>query len=261
MKEAIFKAGVILIACKVWAKRGVSVCLFNMGGVSSELFFDQVDDQLFDFATEDKEEIFKYTTFNRKGTHISNYAVWRFMEDGKEADSVQRQINRRTLSIKMTDNGIGRHFVQCVTRSCEERMISLKIPKLFLALAKSSKTPFVRDDITFLTSQEWAVIEKDVRWENGRRGNQGAVRSVANQMKEKTGEMPSLEAAARVMISRGGKAGLGKPKNGYTECYIMEEVNPANMARLPEKEARFANTKVKAAAQLVHEGAVPSFSS
>ena len=41
----------------------------------------------------------------------------------------------------------------------------------------------------------------------------------------------------------------------------MEEVNPANMARLPEKEARFANTKVKAAAQLVHEGAVPSFSS
>jgi hypothetical protein len=33
MKEAIFKAGVILIACKVWAKRGVSVCLPNMGGV------------------------------------------------------------------------------------------------------------------------------------------------------------------------------------------------------------------------------------
>jgi hypothetical protein len=189
MKEAIFKAGVILIACKVWAKRGVSVCLFNMGGVGSELFFDQVDDQLSDFATEDKEEIFKYTTFNRKGTHISNYAVWRFMEDGKDADSVQRQINRKTLSIKMTDNGIGRHFVQCVTRSCEERMISLKspIPKLFLALAKSSKAPFVRDDIKLLTSQEWAVIEKDVRSENGRRGNQGAVRSIANQMKEKTG--------------------------------------------------------------------------
>jgi hypothetical protein len=91
-KEAIFKAGVILIACKVWAKQGVAVCLFNMGGVGSELFFDQVDDQLSDFATEDKEEIFKYTTFDRKGTHISNYAVWRFMEGGKEADSVQRQI-------------------------------------------------------------------------------------------------------------------------------------------------------------------------
>ena len=81
MKEAIFKAGVILIACKVWAKRGVSVCFFNMGGVGSKLFFDQVDDLLSDFATEEKEEIFKYTTFNRKGAHISNYAVWRFMED------------------------------------------------------------------------------------------------------------------------------------------------------------------------------------
>jgi hypothetical protein len=176
--------------------RGDSYCLqgvgkawcfsfsFHMGVVGSELFFDQVDDQFSDFATEDKEEIFKYTNFNRKGTHISNYAVWRFMEDGKEANSVQRQINRRTLGIKMTDNGIGRHFVQCVTQSCEERMISLKIPKLFLALAKSSKAPFVRDDIKLLTSQEWAVIEKDVRSENGRRDNQGTVSSVANQMKE-----------------------------------------------------------------------------
>jgi hypothetical protein len=88
-KEAIFKAGEIL---KVWAKRGVPVCLFNMGGIGSELFFNQVDDQLSDFATEDKEEIFRYTTFDRKGTHISNYAVWRFIEDGKEADSVQSQI-------------------------------------------------------------------------------------------------------------------------------------------------------------------------
>jgi hypothetical protein len=170
-KEAIFKAGVILIACKVWAKRGVAVCLFNMGGVGSELFFDQVDDQLSDFATEDKEEIFKYTTFNRKSTHISNNAVWRFMENGKEADSVQRQINRSTLCIKMTDNVIGRHFVQCVTRSCEERMISLKIPKLFLALAKSSKAPFVRNNIQLLSSQEWAVVEKEVCSENGRRAN------------------------------------------------------------------------------------------
>ena len=95
------------------------------------------------------------------------------MEDGKEADSVQRQINRRTLSIKMTDNGIGRHFVQCVTRSCEERMISLKIPipKLFLALAKSSKAPFVRNNIQLLSSQEWAVVEKEVCSENGRRAN------------------------------------------------------------------------------------------
>jgi hypothetical protein len=189
-KEAVFKAGVILIACKVWAKRGIAVCLFNMGGVGSELFFDQVDYQL------------SYTTFNRKGPHISNYAVWRFMEDGKEADSVQRQIIRRTLSIKMTGIGIWRHFVQCVTRSFDEQMIPLKIPKLYLALANSSKAPFVRNDIKLLTSQEWAVIEKDVRSENGRRGNQGAVCSVTNQMELETGEMPTLKAATFELGSR-----------------------------------------------------------
>jgi hypothetical protein len=151
-----------------------------MGGIDSELFFNQVDDQLSDFATKDKEEIFKYTTFDRKGTHISNYVVWRFTEGGKETDSVQRQIIRRTQSIKMTNDVIKRHFVQCVTRSCEERMISLKTPNLFHALAKSSKAPFVRDDINLLTSQEWAVIEKDVRSENGRRAIQGTHSSVAN---------------------------------------------------------------------------------
>ena len=84
--------------------RGDSYCLqgagkawcfsfsFHMGVVGSELFFDQVDDQLCDFATEDKEEIFKYTTFIWKVTRISNLAIWRYMEDRKEADSVQRQI-------------------------------------------------------------------------------------------------------------------------------------------------------------------------
>jgi hypothetical protein len=149
-KETIFKAGVILIAGKVWAKQGVAVCLFNMGGVGSELFFDQVDDQFFDFATDDKDEIFKYTTFIQKGTRVSNFNVWCFIEDGKKADSVQRQIIRRTLSIKKTDNEIRRHFVHCVTRFCEERMISPKIPELFHTLAKSSKAPFVRDDIKHL---------------------------------------------------------------------------------------------------------------
>ena len=39
-------------------------------------------------------------------------------------------------------------------------------------------------------------------------GNQGVVRSVANQMKEKTGVMPTLEAAASELGSR-GKARLG----------------------------------------------------
>jgi hypothetical protein len=83
---------------------------------------------------------------NWKGTHIC------FMENGKEANSVQRQINRSTLCIKMMDIGIGRHFVQCVNRSCDERMISLKTPNLFHALAKSSKATFDRDDINSLTA-------------------------------------------------------------------------------------------------------------
>ena len=195
----------ILIAGKVWAKQGVAVCLFNMGGVGSELFFNQVDDQLSDFATEDKEVIFKYTIFDRKGAHISNYAVWHFIEDGKEANSVLRQIIRRTLSIKKTDDGIRRHWVQCVNRSCEERMISLKIPELFLTLAKSSKAPFVRDDNKLLTSQEWAVIEKDVRLESGKRAIQGAVRSVANQMELKTGKKATLKEAATEFGSRGNE--------------------------------------------------------
>ena len=50
------------------------------------------------------------------------------------------------------------------------------IPELFHTLAKSSKVPIVRDDIKLLTSQEWAVIEKEVRPEHGSRGNQVAVR-------------------------------------------------------------------------------------
>ena len=59
----------------------------------------------------------------------------------------------------------------------------------------------------------------------------------------------------------GGKASLGKPKSGSTECYVTEEVNPLNKLPLSEKGSRFANTKRKAAAQLVHDGAMPSFSS
>jgi hypothetical protein len=75
MKEAILKAGAILIAVKVWAKRWVAVCLFNMGGVGSELFFNQVFGQISDFATDDKEEILKYITFDRKGTHLRSGAT------------------------------------------------------------------------------------------------------------------------------------------------------------------------------------------
>jgi hypothetical protein len=60
---------------------------------------------------------------------------------------------------------------------------------------------------------------------------------------------------------KGGKASLGKPKSGSTEWYVTEEVNPLNKLPLSEKGSRFANTKRKAAAQLVFEGAVPSFKS
>jgi hypothetical protein len=74
--------------------------------------------------------------------------------------------------------------------------------------------------------------------------------------KENRDSMPSVDRGRM-----GGKASLGKPKSGSTECYVTEEVNPLNKLPLSEKGSRFANTKRKAAAQLVHEGAMPSFSS
>jgi hypothetical protein len=44
------------------------------------------------------------------------------------------------------------------------------------------------------------------------------------------------------------------------KSYVLE-VNPVNTTPLSEKGSRFANTKKKAAAQLIFEGAVPSFKS
>jgi len=58
--------------------------------------------------------------------------------------------------------------------------------------------------------------------------------------------MPSADRA-----SKAAKAKLGKPKGGSTECYTTEEVNPIDKIPLSEKGSRFANTKKKAAAQLV----------
>jgi hypothetical protein len=94
-------------------------------------------------------------------------------------------------------------------------MISLKIPipKLFLALAKSSKAPFVRNNIKLPTSQEWAVIEKDVRSENGRRAIQGAVGSIANQMELKTGKKATLKEAATELGSRGNEGAVRSVAN------------------------------------------------
>jgi hypothetical protein len=72
--------------------------------------------------------------------------------------------------------------------------------------------------------------------------------------KKNRDSMPSADRARKV-----GKASLGKPKSGSTEFFVTEEVNPVDKTPLSEKGSRFANTKRKAAAQLVHEGAVPSF--
>jgi hypothetical protein len=51
----------------------------------------------------------------------------------------------------------------------------------------------------------------------------------------------SMPSADRV--SKTGKATLGKPKGGSTECYVMEEVNPIDKTPLSEKGYWFANTK------------------
>jgi len=52
--------------------------------------------------------------------------------------------------------------------------------------------------------------------------------------------MPSADRA-----SKAGKASLGKPKGGSTECYVLEEVNPVDKMPLSEKGSPFANTKKK----------------
>jgi hypothetical protein len=59
----------------------------------------------------------------------------------------------------------------------------------------------------------------------------------------------------------GGKASLGKPKSGSTDFFVTEEVNPVDKKPLSVKGSRFANTKRKAAAQLVNEGIACSFKS
>ena len=96
------------------------------------------------------------------------------------------------------------------------------------------------------------------------RGRKGGKVSHATDPEKKAGShfietkncdsIPSVDRARK-----GGKASLGKPKSGSTEWYVTEELNPVNKMPLSEKGSRFANTKRKASAQLVFEGAVPSF--
>jgi hypothetical protein len=165
-------------------------------------------------------------------------------------------------------------------------MISLKIPipKLFLALAKSSKAPFVRDDIKLLTSQEWAVIEKDVRSENGSRGNKSAVSSVAVQMELETGKKPTLKEVATELASRGkqgaicsfankmeletgekptlkeaayeyhsnlGRKCVGKPKGNAVWAKVVQISGSDEEIQGTEK---CADTKSKICAELCHQG-------
>jgi hypothetical protein len=56
-------------------------------------------------------------------------------------------------------------------------------------------------------------LKKDVRSESGRRGNQGAVRSVANQMELKTGKKATLKEAATELASRGNKGAVRSVAN------------------------------------------------
>ena len=53
--------------------------------------------------------------------------------------------------------------------------------------------------------------------ELGSRGNEGAVRSVANQMKEKTGEMPTLAVAASELGNRGNEGAFRSVANQMNE--------------------------------------------
>jgi hypothetical protein len=53
--------------------------------------------------------------------------------------------------------------------------------------------------------------------ELGSRGNQGAVGSITHQMKEKTGEMPTLMAAAFELGSRGNQGAVGSVANQMKE--------------------------------------------
>jgi hypothetical protein len=170
-------------------------------------------------------------------------------------------------------------------------MFSLKTPNLFHALAKSSKAPFVRDDIKLLTSQEWAVIEKDVRSENGSRGNKSAVSSVAVQMELETGKKPTLKEVATELASRGkqgaicsfankmeletgekptlkeaayeyhstnGRKCVGKPKGNAEWAKVVQISGSDEETQGTEK---CADTKNKICAELCHQGIGLSFES
>jgi hypothetical protein len=93
--------------------------------------------------------------------------------------------------------------------------------------------------------------------EFGRRGNQGAVSSVAMQMELKTGEMPSLEAAASERGGILGRKSVGKPKGKAVWAKVVQITRFDEEIQGTEK---CADTKSKICAELCHQGIGVSYS-
>ncbi len=94
--------------------------------------------------------------------------------------------------------------------------------------------------------------------ELGSRGMQGAVRSVAMQMELKTGEMPSLEAVASELGRTSGRKSVAKPKGNAVWAKVVQISGSDEEIRGTEK---CADTKSKICAQLCHQGIGLTYSS
>jgi hypothetical protein len=93
--------------------------------------------------------------------------------------------------------------------------------------------------------------------ELGSRGNEGVVRSFANQMELKTGVMPSLEAAAFEYHSYCGQKCVGKPKGNAVWAKLVQIMGSDEEIEGTEK---CADTKSKICAELCHQGIGLSYS-
>jgi hypothetical protein len=92
--------------------------------------------------------------------------------------------------------------------------------------------------------------------ELGRRGNQGAVHRMAKRMVLKTGEMPSLEAAASDRGSTSGRKSVGTPKGNAVWAKVVQISGSDEEIQVTEK---CADTKSKICAELCHQGIGLSF--
>ena len=82
-------------------------------------------------------------------------------------------------------------------------------------------------------------------------GMQGAIRCVAMQMELKTGEMPSLEAAASKLGRTSGRKSVGKPKGNAEWAKVVQISGSDEEIQGTEK---CADTKSKICAKLCHQG-------